>query len=607
MYFSNGNYEAFAHPKKPEGVEDKRAWIVGAGLAGLAAAGFLVRDGQMDPDKITILEASSVDGGALDGAGNELTGWLLRGGREMEAHFECLWDLYRSVPSLEVDGSVLDEFYWLNKEDPNFTHRRVTQDRGIDAGLDGKFGLSMRGMKDIMNLVMSLPEDLYDKRIEEVMGRDFLDSNFWLYWRTMFAFEQWHSALEMKLYLERFIHDIAGLPDMSALKFTKYNQYESMVLPLKKWLVDQGVTFQNDSKVTDVRFEIDETEGIKRAKTLTYESVSGEETVLDLTDDDLVFVTNGSLVENSAWGDMDNPAPFDPEIHEGGSWWLWRKIAAQDPSFGDPDNFCTKTGESQWESATVTVKDDRIREYIERICERPTNTGKTVTGGIVTCKDSGWLMSWTVNRQPQFTQQPDDQTVVWLYGLFTDRMGDFIKKPMRDCTGREIAKEWLYQMGVPVNEIEELSSEDALICRPCMMPFITAFFLPRNGTDRPQVVPEGVTNFAFIGQFAECTRDTIFTTEYSVRTAMVAVYKLLNVDRGVPEVFGSVYDIRYLLKAAAYMRDKKPYPVAKFIRKFVEGNELGRMMAQYGVIEAVGDVPPPAEAVGAVGVDPLQQ
>ncbi|WP_099333154.1 oleate hydratase [Actinomyces minihominis] len=601
MYYSSGNYEAFARPKKPVGAENKRAWIVGSGLAGLAAAGFLVRDGQLNPEQITILEASKVDGGALDGAGNELTGWLLRGGREMEAHFECLWDLYRSVPSLEVDGSVLDEFYWLNKEDPNFTKRRVTINQGEDAGLEGKFGLSMEAMKDIMDLVLALPEKLYDKRIEEVMGKDFLESNFWLYWRTMFAFEQWHSALEMKLYLARFIHDIAGLPDMSALKFTKYNQYESLVLPAKKWLRDSGVTFQNDSKVTDVQFEINDVEGVKRAKTLTYLR-GGEEVVLDLTDDDLVFVTNGSLVENSSWGDMGTPAKFDPEIHEGGSWWLWRKIAAQDPSFGNPDNFCTKTNESQWESATVTVKDDRIRKYIEKICERPTNTGKTVTGGIVTCKDSGWLMSWTVNRQPQFCNQPDDQTVVWVYGLFTDREGDFIKKPMRDCTGREIAQEWLFQMGVPIEEIDELSREESLICNPCMMPFITAFFLPRNGTDRPQVVPEGVTNFAFIGQFAECSRDTIFTTEYSVRTAMVAVYTLLEVDRGVPEVFNSVYDVRQLLKAAAYMRDRKPYPVPKFIREFIEGNELGKMMAQYGVIKAVGDIPEPSEAVRAKGV-----
>lgn len=599
MYYSNGNYEAFARPKKPEGIDQKRAWIVGGGLAGMAAAAFLVRDAQMPPANITILEASKVDGGALDGAGNEVTGWLLRGGREMESHFECLWDLYRSVPSLEVDGSVLDEFYWLNKEDPNFSYNRTTRNAGEQGGIDPNFNLGERGIKDLTNLVLALPEDLYDKRINEVVSKRFFKSTFWLYWRTMFAFEEWHSALELKLYVQRFIHDIAGLADFSALKFTRYNQYESLVLPLKQYLQDAGVTFQNDTRVIDVRFEI--SKDYKQAKTLTWIR-GGQQEDVDLTRDDLVFVTNGSLVENSRWGDHHTAPEFDPQIHEGGSWDLWRKIAAQDPSFGNPDNFCTHTEESYWESATITVKDERIRKYIERITKRSTNTGHTVTGGIVTVEDSPWLLSWTVNRQGQFKNQPDNQTVVWFYGLFGDTPGTYVKKPLRECTGQEITKEWLYHLGVPKDEIEELSEEQSVITRPCMMPFITAFFLPRNGTDRPKIVPEGVVNFAFIGQFAETTRDCIFTTEYSVRTGMEAVYQLCNVDRGVPEVFASIYDVRQLFKATSYLRDGKPLPLPRAISKMVEKNEAGLLLAQYGVIKSEGDVPPPSEAVSAKGV-----
>lgn len=594
MYYSNGNYEAFARPKKPAGVDEKKAWIVGAGLAGMAAAGFLIRDGQMRGENITILEASNVDGGALDGAGNELTGWLLRGGREMEAHFECLWDLYRSVPSLEVDGSVLDEFYWLNKEDPNFSYNRTTSNQGELGGIEPDFTLGDRGRKDLLDLVLALPEDLFDKRINEVMSKRFFKSNFWLYWRTMFAFEEWHSALELKRYVQRFIHDIVGLPDFSVLKFTRYNQYESLVLPLKQWLIDSGVTFRNDSAVIDIQFDI--TKDRKQATSMTWVR-DGQEETIDLTADDLVFFTNGSLVENSRWGDHDTAPVFDPEIHEGGSWALWRKIAAQDPAFGNPDKFCTHTEESYWESATITVKDERIRKYIERISKRATNTGHTVTGGIVTAKDSNWLLSWTINRQGQFKNQPDDQTVVWFYGLFGDTNGDYIKKPLRECTGEEITQEWLYHLGVPEAEIAELAKEENVITRPCMMPFITAFFLPRNDTDRPLVVPEGVVNFAFLGQFAETPRDCIFTTEYSVRTGMEAVYTLLDVDRGVPEVFASVYDVRELMKATRYMRNGEPVPLVKFIRKNVEKNEAGRMLAQYGLVRAVGDVPPVTGAV----------
>lgn len=580
MYYSKGNYEAFARPRKPEGVENKSAYLVGSGLASLAAAAFLIRDGHMSGDRITILEADNISGGALDGAGNAETGWLIRGGREMEDHFECLWDLFRSIPSLEVeDASVLDEFYWLNKDDPNFSKQRATIDRGQDAGTGMDFTLSLTAQKQIVDLVLSVPEKLYDKRINEVFGEDFFASNFWLYWRTMFAFEEWHSALEMKLYIERFIHHINGLPDFSALKFTKYNQYESLVLPLIEWLKSKGVKVRFDTRVMNVRFDI--TAERKVAKRIDWIS-GGIEGGVDLTENDLVFVTNGSLVENSEWGDHHTPAKFDPIVRDGGSWHLWRNIAAQDKSFGNPEKFCTKPEESQWASASITTLDERIPAYIEKIAQRPTRSGKVVTGGIVTARDSAWLLSWTVNRQPHFKAQPDHQTVVWFYGLFTDRPGDYVKKPMRDCTGEEITKEWLYHLGVPLEDIDELAASGA-ITRPCMMPFITAFFLPRNGTDRPKVVPDGVVNFAFIGQFAESTRDCIFTTEYSVRTGMEAVYQLLNVERGVPEVFASIYDVRELMKSAHFLRDRKELPIPEFAKKYVTRTMIGRLLDEYGV------------------------
>ena len=180
-----------------------------------------------------------------------------------------------------------------------------------------------------------------------------------------------------------------------------------------------------------------------------------------------------------------------------------------------------------------------------------------MTGGIVTAKDSNWLLSWTFNRQPQFRNQPKNQLVGWIYGLFTDKPGNYIEKPMRDCTGEEICMEWLYHLGVPEEDIPDLAKNSANTI-PCMMPYITAFFMPREAGDRPDVVPKGAVNFAFIGQIAETPRDTIFTTEYSMRTGMEAVYRLLDVDRGVPEVWGSTYDIRDLLDATIKLRDGRP-------------------------------------------------
>ncbi|MFD6352426.1 oleate hydratase [Nocardia tengchongensis] len=585
MEYTSGNYEAFARPRKPAGVDDKTAWFVGSGLASMSGAAFLIRDGQMPGDKITILEELKIPGGALDGIKEPKKGFVIRGGREMENHFECLWDLFRSIPSIEVDNaSVLDEFYWLNKDDPNFSLERATVNRGQSAQTKNLFTLNDKAQKDVTKIFLATREEMEGKRINEVFSKDFFESNFWMYWRTMFAFEDWHSALEMKLYLHRFVHHIGGLPDFSALKFTKYNQYESLVLPLYRWLLDQGVTFKFDTTVTDVDFEI--TADRKQATRIHWES-EGVEGGVDLGPNDLLMMTIGSLTENSDEGDQHTPA----KLNEGPApaWDLWRRIAAKDKAFGRPDVFGSHIPETKWESATVTTLDQRIPEYIQKICKRDPFSGKVVTGGIVTVKDSSWLMSWTVNRQPHFKQQPKDQIVVWVYALFADKPGDYVKKTMQECTGEEITQEWLYHLGVPEADIPELAAEAAR-CVPVMMPYVTAFFMPREAGDRPDVVPAGAVNFAFIGQFAETSRDCIFTTEYSVRTGMEAAYQLLDIERGVPEVFNSTYDIRTLLTAMTRLRDGDPIDLPgpellwRGVAKRLGNNEIGELLTQYGVI-----------------------
>ena len=545
----------------------------------------------MKGEHVHILEKEQLAGGACDGWKFENVGYVMRGGREMDNHFEVMWDLFRSIPSIETEGvSVLDEYYWLNKADPNYSLCRATVNRGEDAHTDGKFDISDKGAMEIMKLFFTPNEELQNKRITDVFDDEVLNSNFWLYWRTMFAFENWHSALEMKLYIQRFIHHIGGLPDFKALRFTKYNQYESMILPMVKYLESFGVQFHFGVKVVNVEFDC--TPERKQATRIDVIRDGNEESI-DLTENDLVFITNGGCVENSSIGSQNTPAPYNYEIKKGGGWDMWKKIAAQDPSFGHPDKFCSDPEQTNWMSATVTTLDQRIIPYIKNICKRDPFSGKVVTGGIVTAKDSSWLLSWTINRQPQFRSQPKDQCLVWVYALFSDKIGDYVKKPMRDCTGKEICMEWLYHIGVPENEIEDLAQLSANTV-PCMMPYITAFFMPREYGDRPDVVPQGAVNFAFLGQFAETKRDTIFTTEYSMRTGMEAVYTLLNIDRGVPEVWGSVYDIRALLDATVKLRDGKKitdmdynlierFALKKILEK-IKGTDVEKILKEYNVI-----------------------
>ena len=452
----------------------------------------------------------------------------------MENHFECLWDLYRSIPSLKNPGqSVLDEFYYLNMDDPSSSPVRVTFEQGKDAHTLHKFTLSDAAVLEMSKLVMTPERDLQDKKITDVFSKDFFESNFWLFWRSMFAFEDWHSAIEMRRYVTRFIHHTHNLTDLSCLKFTSYNQYESLIQPLISYLMEHHVRFEYDTVVNNVVFRRDNGKQIASQIVITQ---SGEQKVICPDERDLVLVTLGSNTENS---------------------------------FGNPKKFYGDIAGSNWESATITCIDEKIPAYIAKLTGRNPYNGKIVTGGPITAKDSSWLMSWTVSRQPHFAVQKPNEIVAWVYGLFSDEPGDYIKKPMKECTGEEITMEWLYHIGVPVTEIEELAKNHA-VSIPCMMPYVTSYFMARKDGDRPLVVPECAQNLAFIGEFVETPADCVFTTEYAVRTGMEAVYTLLELDRGVPEVFASAYDVRVLLQATAALLDGRKLTDVKLpvIQKF---------------------------------------
>ncbi|MGV9479284.1 oleate hydratase [Gordonia aichiensis] len=565
MYRSNGNFEAFGRPENPAEIDGKSAYFVGSGLASLAGASFLVRDARLPGEKITIFEELGLPGGSMDGILDEHKGFIIRGGREMEAHFETLWDLFKSIPSLTIDdASVLDEMYWIHKRNPSSNPARAIHGKGAKIDEIKDLTLTRGAAEELMKLVLTREEDLQDKRIDEVFGKEFFDSHFWLYWATMFAFEPWASALEMRRYTLRFIHHISTLADLTSLRFTRYNQYESLIKPLVAYLEGHGVTFVYNTQVDNI--ELDSAGPSKRARRIQL-TENGESKSIDLTENDLVFVTNGSITESSTYGDNDTPATV--ETGNGGAWSLWKNLAGQDSTLGRPEKFCENIPDANWSiSATVTLTDDKVRPYIEKVTGRDPRGGEIVTGGPCTIADSSWLYGFTISRQPHFAQQdPQKELVVWLYGLFSDKQGDYVKKTIRECTGAELCAEWLYHIGVPTDEIDDLAHNSASTV-PCNMPYITSYFMPRALGDRPLVVPEGYTNLAFIGNFAETERDTVFTTEYSVRTAMEAVYTLLNVDRGVPEVFDSSFDIRVLLSSIYYLNDRKSLTEIKF--PFVE-------------------------------------
>ena len=590
MHYSNGNYEAFINAEKPKDVDNKSAYIVGSGLAALAAAVFLIRDGHMKGDKIHVLEELALPGGSMDAIYNVADqAYVMRGGREMEPHFETLWDLFRSIPSLDYpDQSVLDEFYRENRKDPCYSKTRVIENRGQELPTDGDLLLSPKAVKEILNLVMTPEKDLQDKKINEVFDDEFFKSNFWLYWQTMFAFMPWASAMEMRRYLMRFVQHVATLKNLSSLRFTKYNQYEDLIMPLISYLKKHGVKFHYDTIVNNIIVNRTEDEKVATEIKMTEK---GEPKVIKLTPNDLVFVTNGSITESTTYGDNTHPAEQKHEL--GPSWQLWKNLAAQDEDFGHPEKFCENIPAANWViSATVTFTNDDIVPYIEKVNKKDPHSGSIVTSGPTTIKDSNWLLGYSISRQPQFHNQKSNELIVWLYGLYSNTKGNYVKKTMPECDGIELCEEWLYHMGVPESEIKKMAIDATTI--PNHMPYITSYFMPRALGDRPKVVPDKSKNLAFIGNFAETERDTVFTTEYSVRTAMEAVYTLLNVDRGVPEVFASAFDVRMLMNAMYYLNDRKklteldlPLPQKLIVKeglKKVKGTYVEELLKKYKLI-----------------------
>jgi oleate hydratase len=391
-----------------------------------------------------------------------------------------------------------------------------------------------------------------------------------MFWRTMFAFQNWHSALEMKLYAHRFLHLMDGLNDMTSLVFPKYNQYDSFVRPLMTWLKEQGVNIQYDTIVTDLELELDVSGEAQTATAIRCHTGGGDHTIR-LGARDMVFITTGSIVEDTAYGDGDTVPELtvnkeDPAV--GASWQLWENLARKSTAFGRPGKFSGNVPASTWESATLTCKASPLMEKLKELSVNDPSSGNTVTGGVITFTDSAWLMSFTVNRQPHFPDQSKDLVVIWVYALLMDKPGDHIKKPMPECTGNEILAEMCFHLGL-IDQVEEITA--ATKVRTALMPYITAQFMPRASGDRPRVVPKGATNIACLGQFVETNNDVVFTLESSVRTARIGVYSLLGVKKQVPDIYPGQYDIRRILRATRTLNSDEPFVGEGLLRRFLGG------------------------------------
>ena len=519
---------------------DKQVYFVGGGLASLAGAAYLIRDCNFKGENIHIIEGLKILGGSNDGAGDAINGFVCRGGRMLnEETYENFWELFRSIPSLDMPGmSVTEEILNFDHLHPTHAQARLVDKNGIIQDVRS-MGFNNDDRMALGKLMITPEENLDDMTIEQwfINTPHFFETNFWYMWQTTFAFQKWSSLFEFKRYMERMIFEFSRIETLEGVTRTPYNQYESVILPLKAYLDKFNVDFSINATVTDLDFK--EGPGIT-VTAIHIEDEEGEK-VIELGEKDVCIMINGCMTDNATLGDYNTPAEYKPENPMSGE--LWRKIAAKKPGLGNPEPFFNHPEQTNWESFTVTSKGNKLLKLIEKISGNIPGSG-----ALMTFKDSNWLMSIVVAAQPHFKNQPLDTTIFWGYGIYTDRDGDYIKKPMRDCTGEEILMELLYHLHM-LDKVDEIKN-DIVNVIPCMMPYIDSQFQPRKMSDRPKVVPDGSTNFAMISQFVEIPEDMVFTEEYSVRAARIAVYTLFDVkNKKICPVTQYKKDRKILIKA----------------------------------------------------------
>jgi len=506
-------------------------YLVGAGIASLSAAALLIRDAGVDGRRIHVLEESALPGGALDGKGDAQSGYVTRGGRMLtEETYVCLWDVLDAIPSLDrPDLSVKDDCRAFNAEHVSHARARLIdrEHRILDAR---QLGFDIQDRVELMRLLATSEKALGTKRIEEVFSGHFFQTNFWAMWRTTFAFQNWHSAIELKRYMLRFLQEFPRIHTLGGVRRTRYNQYDTIVRPMRRWLEGQGVSFVHETKVIDAQFA---PSGNGRRVTRLDALRDGQPFAYPIGAEDVVLFTVGSMTADASYGGDGWPAPLVRDKRDG-AWTLWENMARKLPGLGRPNTFCGNVDETKWLSFTLTMRSPLLLDRIEAF-----SGNEPGTGGLMTFKDSAWLMSIVVPYAPHFANQPDGVHTLWGYGLFVDRPGDYVHKPMADCTGQELLAELMHQLGFE-DILADVRASTTVI--PVMMPYITSEFERRAVEDRPAVIPQGALNFALMGQYVEIPEDCVFTVEYSVRSAMHAVYGLFGVDRAIPPIYHAIAD-----------------------------------------------------------------
>lgn len=499
--------------------------LIGGGIASLAAAVFLIRDADVPGSRIKIMEAGDRPGGALVSGSTAMhpthyVGTAVRG-VDISAR-SCLRDLLGSVPTLtNPDVTLLDDIREAEGATPIDAKARLIGADHRAATADPRLHEDDRAA--LLDLLDRSDTELADRRIEQVLPAHLLASDFWILWTSTFRLRPGSSALDLKNSLLHHLLDLPRLSTLTDLHHTRRSEYESIIRPLHHWLGSQGVMFTFGAMAIDIDIA-DDGAGGRSATGLTFTS-RGRTYTIELGAHDHVLATLGSMTANAAHGDDDHPP--EPDLAEpDGSWHLWESIARKQPDFGRPEVFNSNVHDTAWLSFTLTMTTPDLTWYISNL------TGnREGTGGLVTFRDSPWLLTLAVPHQPHFTGQAQEVHTALGYGLRLDPDGAFAPVSMLQATGHQLTDELIGQLGMKRRATNARMSTSV---HSVLLPYAGSPLAPRRPGDRPLPVPAGARNFAFLGQYVEIPGEVAFSMEYSVRSAMHAVFELLGIRKELP-------------------------------------------------------------------------
>lgn len=558
-----------------------KAVMIGAGIANMAAAVYLIQESHWRGEDITFyaLDLHGANDGAAASVAAEqywnknhpmenTKGYVARGGRMLNYRtYVDLMDLLDRIPSVTEPGMTAAE----DTRDFDSKHRTFDKARLMQGGkgiIDGhKLGLNNLDRMLLTRLIM-LPDDKEEELDNVSIAEYFKDdphmfqTNFWYMWETTFAFRVESSAQELRRYMHQMIYEFTQIEHLVGVNRTRYNQFESIMLPLIKYLEGQGCKFVMNSRVE--AFDFKET-SMQDEITVTgleiLDTATNEKKHVTIDSDTAVFFTNGSITDSASLGDFNTPAPENMDYGAASS--LWKQATQHFYNLGNPDKFFADRNASEWVSFTLTTKDHLLLNEITRITTQlPGNALNSFlsTEPITPLGHEDVNMSIVVHHQPHFTTQKPNETVLWGYFLYPRRRGEFVDKQYIKMTGKEMLQELIGQLSkvdpgpVNIKEKEAAIMDSVINCIPVYMPYASALFNNRAKSDRPEVIPTHSTNLAFTGEFVEQPYQMVFTEQSAVRSGEIAAYHFA----GIPEsqlVKTPRYDKdpRVLLRAAKRM------------------------------------------------------